>query len=152
VPGEVFCLLQPETLQPVKLPASSLGAEIGVTATGATDATIEFLGEGLRPPSPVNVAAEPLAGGDLRLSWTRRSRQGFAWVDEIDAPVGEAREQYRVTVTGSANATEKITPTEALVISADTLSLFGSGPVSIDVRQIGDFAMSRAAELTINLS
>ena len=149
--GDTFCLLQAETLQLLKLPVSSMGAEINARA-GGVDTSIEFLGEGLRPPSPVDLAARLLTSGDLRVSWIRRSRQGFAWVDGIDAPLGEAREQYRVELTGSANALEKFTAIQELVIPAATLPALGGGPLAIEVRQIGDLALSRASRLSINLS
>jgi hypothetical protein len=96
------------------------------------------------------VAAAVEATGDLSVKWTRRSRHG-AWVDEIDAPLGESVEQYRVTVTGSATVAELSTDQPSLNVPAVSVADLGSGPASIEVRQVGDFAASRPAQLTITL-
>jgi hypothetical protein len=89
------------------------------------------------------------AGGDLTLSWIRRSRRGWAWVDEIDAPLGESREAYRVTVTGPLASIELETGTPGAAILAASLASVGLGAASVEVRQIGDFAASRPALQTI---
>jgi hypothetical protein len=107
--------------------------------------------EGSRPPSPVDLRIEPQPNGDLALSWIRRSRLGFAWVDEIDAPLGETQEQYRVAVTASANSIELVTDQPTAVVTAEALTDLGAGPAVITVRQIGDFAASKPAQLDVNL-
>ena len=149
--GDTFCLLQAETLQLLKLPVSSMGAEINARA-GGVDTSIEFLGEGLRPPSPVDLAARLLTSGDLRVSWIRRSRQGFAWVDGIDAPLGEAREQYRVELNWKRECAREIHGYSRAGDPGGDLARTGGGPLAIEVRQIGDLALSRASRLSINLS
>jgi hypothetical protein len=83
------------------------------------------------------------------LSWIRRSRRGWAWLDEIDAPLGESREAYRVIVTGPLGSIELEAVTPQLKIPASALAAVGSGEASVEVRQIGDFAASRAAQQNI---
>jgi hypothetical protein len=106
----------------------------------------------LRPPSPVNLTAQREPNGDLSVAWTRRSRQGFAWVDGIDAPLGEAREQYRVVISGSQDGLESSVDEPAIVIADAVLSDLGIGPALIEVRQVGDLTASRPAQISINLS
>jgi hypothetical protein len=149
---EVFCLIKAANLQSVVLPAWSIGATVTATITGGTGSSIGFGAEGLRPPSPINLAFERQSGGDLLIGWTRRSRQGFAWVDGTDAPLGEAREQYSVTIIGSLATIELTSDQSSLVVPGPTVASIGAGSASIEVRQIGDFAASHPAQLVIDLS
>jgi hypothetical protein len=150
--GESFCLLQASALQEIALPGWSLGAEISATTVGGTGASITFGGEALRPPSPVNLTARRSSGGDLVIGWTRRSRQGFAWVDGVDSPLGEGIEQYRVMLTGTAGSIELTTGQPDLTVLSGDLVPLGPGTAIIQVTQIGDFASSRLAQLSISLS
>ena len=148
--GELFSMVDAVSLQPVILPNWSVGSVVSAqTADAATSVT--FGGESLRPPSPVNLVVVPQDGGGLLLSWTRRSRLGFAWVDDIDAPLGEAREQYRVNLTGSVASLEIYADQPTVTISAADAAALGSGPVVVEVRQIGDLAASRPAQLSFTL-
>ncbi len=56
-----------------------------------------FEGAGLRPYSPVWLSAERLEGG-LRFNWIRRTRIGGDEWGELDVPVGEEREAYRMRI------------------------------------------------------
>jgi len=96
--------------------------------------------------------AERQGNGDLVIRWTRRSRQGFAWVDGIDAPLGETREQYRVVIAGSSGSLELDAEQPLATVAAGTIDALGVGPATIDVRQIGDLAASRPAIFAITLS
>ena len=102
-PGELFVLIERDSLQPVRIPAWAVGSEVDAeeSAMGGETASAIVSGETLRPPSPVALKHEFVPDGSLIVQWTRRSRRGWSWVDEVDAPLAEAREQYRVTLTGS---------------------------------------------------
>jgi hypothetical protein len=152
VAGESFCVLRLGTVQPIVLPSWSLGATVSATTAGGSGAPIQFAGEALRPPSPVNLVVDQQADGGLLLQWTRRSRQGFAWVDGIDAPLGETREQYRVAVTGSSGSIELDLDQPLAAVAAALVDTLGVGPATVEVRQIGDRGASRPAVLTTNLS
>ena len=152
VAGEPFCLLKPGTLQSLSLPNWSVGATLSAAARGGATASILFLGESLRPPTPVNLAAERQPTGELVITWTRRSRQGFAWVDGIDAPLGEASEEYRINLAGTAGSTELLATSPSVTIAAADVVALGLGEMTLEVRQIGDVAVSRPAELTLILS
>jgi hypothetical protein len=138
-------------LQAIVLPNWSIGAPVTATPTGSAMASIDFAAENLRPPSPVNVSAELRLTGDLFIQWTRRSRQGFAWVDGVDAPLGEALERYRIVIDGSSGEQEFSADQPSLLVPAPTVATFGAGPAIIDVQQIGDFAASRSATITATL-
>jgi hypothetical protein len=100
------------------------------------------------------IGTKPLerqASADLVLRWTRRSRQGFAWLDEIDAPLGETSEQYRVNMTGSAGSAVLTASEPLLTVAAANVAGLGAGIVQLEVRQIGDVAASRPAQLTFTL-
>jgi hypothetical protein len=148
--GETFCLIDSRSLQSVALPSWSVGALVDAEARGAR-ASITFVGESVRPPSPVNLSAAAQPNGDLVLSWFRRSRTGFAWVDEIDAPLGESREEYRVDISGASGSVSLTCDEPTVTVSAADLASLGSGAAQIEVRQIGDLAASRPALLSITL-
>ena len=153
--GEAFALIEADSLRAVSLPSWTVGAtasaSIQSVAGSSSSAPILVSGESLRPISPVDLAAAFDAAGNLALTWTRRSRKGFAWTDEIDAPLGETSEQYRITVDGTQGSVEFEAATPQLVIPAAQIGGIGTGPITIEVRQVGDAAASRpaAASLTV---
>ena len=82
---------------------------------------------GLKPLSPVHLRAA-WQGGDMRLSWTRRTRTGGdSWEGEV--PLSETYERYAVTIFNGASevrAAEVATP-DYLYASADITADFGPG-------------------------
>jgi hypothetical protein len=150
VAGEIFCLLKAGTLQAIPLPVWSIGGTIDATA-GAVSSSLGFSAECVRPLSPVDVSAELQSSGALQLNWVRRSRAGLAWIDQIDAPLGESSERYSVVITGSGAAIERTSVEPNLTVEADVVVSIGAGEAIVEVRQIGDFGMSRPAQITINL-
>lgn len=149
--GEAFCLLRPETLQLVTLPAWTIGGTIAATAASASD-SMTFSGNCVRPLSPVRVTAEREPSGDLQLSWIRRSRAGIAWIDGIDAPLGESIERYVISISGAAGTIEVYSEEPSLTLTAQSLAPLVPGAATIQVRQIGDFGQSKSAQITVNLS
>ena len=66
-----------------------------------------FDGNGSRPYAPVHVTASEV-GGDLRVSWIRRTRiDGDSW-DLTDVPLGEEAERYTVRVLQGANLVREV--------------------------------------------
>lgn len=122
---------------------AAIGGEIRVMATGVGDgdaaavASAPVTGASVRPPAPV---ALMLADGTARLTWTRRSRVGWRWIDGADAPLGEEAERYRVTVNGEDRVVEL---PEAMLSAAD---LAGG---AIAVRQLGTHGESPATVLMV---
>jgi hypothetical protein len=77
-----------------------------------------FSGVGLRPLSPVHLRAVD-EGGDLRLSWVRRSRVSADGWDGLDVPLGEETERYVVRVMdGAAVVREAVVDTPQWVYAA----------------------------------
>jgi hypothetical protein len=117
---EPFLLLDRQTLLPVEVPASAMGGSALVTASGPGDgglsvsASIGITGAAMRPLAPVHLAAERLGDGTIRIRWTRRSRDGWAWLDGGDVPLAEDAERYRLTLAdrrGPLRTVETSAPT-----------------------------------------
>jgi hypothetical protein len=150
--GELFCLLDLSALRPFTLPAWLRGSSVTIMDRTGSCGALSFAAHSLMPLLPCNVAAAFNEAGDLTISWTRRSRAGFAWLDEVDAPLGESREKYRVTIAGPASDLEFATEQPMLVVPAADLVQLGGGTATVEVRQVGDWAASRPAQLTFNIS
>jgi hypothetical protein len=150
--GDPFCVIAPDSIHPLTVPAWAIGSEVTAQSSSGSTAALMLSAESLRPPSPVSLSAVPQQGGGISASWTRRSRAGWAWTDEVDAPLGETREQYRVTITGAGGSIEAVTEQPAIIFFQQDLALAGAGPAVLEVRQIGDRAASKPAQLPITLS
>ncbi|MEL7028179.1 MAG: glycoside hydrolase/phage tail family protein [Pseudomonadota bacterium] len=105
------------------------GAE-GLTLTDPAFAsqTLAFAGTGLRPYRPAHVKAEQ-AGGDILLSWTRRTRLGGDGWETSDAPLNEESEAYEVDIFNGPTVVRTIstaTPS-ATYADADQIADFGPG-------------------------
>lgn len=155
--GEPFVLLSQSAIRAISLPPGTAGTEVRVTAYGigdgeGTSASRISEGESLRPPAPVHLRVATGAGGELDVRWVRRSRLGWAWSDGVDAPVGESRELYRVRVEAGANVLEVETGEPRAQFGSAAVAGLGSASASISVVQIGDFAISRPAVLTLSIS
>jgi hypothetical protein len=153
--GEPFAMVEQDTMRAVALPSWTVGASVNASIDAMIgdggSAGIVLSGESLRPLAPVNLDAGVDGEGNLALAWTRRSRKGFAWTDEIDAPLGESTEQYRISVSGAPGFLEFQATEPSLLIPAAQLGEIGSGPITIEVRQVGDAAASRPATVTLTI-
>ena len=154
--GEAFCLLDARSLKAIALPTEMLGATVTVTSHGPGDGadppsvTRDANGEAIRPLSPAHLRADLLADGSLAVGWVRRSRLAWAWVDEIEAPADSAVHGFRLKVSRSNGSLERdVVEATANFVAAELAGL-GSGPVTVEARQIGALAMSRPATITIN--
>lgn len=150
--GDAFVLLERDAVVTLDLPPGALGATVRVLASGVGDvdgpaeAACAVRGASLRPPAPVALRWVGAGAGDAVVSWVRRSRAGWRWTDGGDAPLGEERESYRVTVAPAAGpAREVVTDTPA----ATVLAAERSGPVAVSVRQAGTHAESLAATIVV---
>ena len=156
VPGDSFVLLGPNSLRAIELPREAAGSTVEVRAMGIGDGADNSItavagGEAMRPPSPVHLKAGFGSDGSLHISWVRRSRHGWAWLDEMDAPLGEGNERYRIRIDAAGGAIEEEILLTALQIGGAQLGVLGSGAAVLTVVQIGDFAVSRPSALHLNL-
>ena len=153
--GEPFTLIERDSLVALEAPPGSVGGEARILASGVGDAVAVSASRAieasvLRPPSPVHLAARETDGGDLALSWVRRSRQGWAWADGADTPLGEEAERYRLVVAGPGFERIAEVTEPAWLYTAAERAADGGGPLSISVAQIGSLAASRPALLDVD--
>ncbi|HYJ81508.1 MAG TPA: phage tail protein [Allosphingosinicella sp.] len=155
-PGDRFVLIEAQTLAAVEAPLGSLGGEARLLGQGLGDpdgvlAVRTVAGEAMRPPAPVHLEAHRLAGGDLALSWVRRSRSGWVWLSGIDTPLGEESESYRLTLTGEGFERSLTVPAPSYLYSSAEQAADGlGGPLTVTVVQLGTSAPSRPQSLIID--
>ncbi|MCD2325115.1 phage tail protein [Sphingomonas sp. IC-56] len=146
--GDRFVLVTRDTLAFAELPLGL--SEVRVLAKGAGDpaeveAQARVAGAALVPPPPVHLRSAWAADGTLAVTWVRRSRSGWDWIDGVDAPLGEEAERYRVTVQRPAGPPRVLEVAEPrLVLAAED----APGAV-VRVQQVGARGLSRAAELRV---
>lgn len=126
---------------------------IGVADADVVSLPITGVGRAQRPLSPVHGSAAWSADGGMTLSWIRRSRAGFAWIDGRDAPLDEREERYRIRwsagpVTGAADVTASVhglSPAQVAACAAAADSL------TVQVEQLGEAGESPALIFTTAL-
>jgi hypothetical protein len=155
--GETFVLLDLARLTRLPVTSAQVGATIQVKPLGLADAdadacSLSIAGEAMRPPSPVHLRASLRPDGGLDCSWVRRSRFGWSWLDGVDAALGCSIERYRVALQGAATPVEVETASPDFLFTAADLARAGEGDLILSVRQVGDFAVSRPALLTITIN
>lgn len=149
LPGERFVLLDTRVrLLDATLVGTVPGTEIVAAGRGDDDpvrSAIGLRGMTLRPLSPVHPRSNEQPGGSLHLTWTRRSRGGWQWLDGVDAPLREEFERYLVTY-GPLDA-----PVSAWTVTTPEIDLDAAAVAQLrtalpggafHVRQQGSFALS----------
>ena len=154
-PGERFVLLDPATLLPLDVPLSQIGAMLLASGQGPGDAgtpandAIAVTGQALRPPCPVGLRASRRGDGAIEIGWTRRSRGGWAWLDGVDAPLGEDRELYALRLQGAGGAERRIevgAPNYVYSAADQAADRWGGmGLLTASIAQIGTHAASLPA-------
>lgn len=110
---DVFLLL--DTADALETELSRVGTDLSYKAVtlGRTDGfpiTVPFTGASLKPYAPVDLQASKDASGDWTFSWVRRTRVGGAWTSGTPIPLGEASEEYQITVgDGVSSDTKTVT-------------------------------------------
>lgn len=143
-PGSYIVLLDGAPEQ-IALPASARGVSrtyrVGSARRALDDPsyvqlTAAFAGLGLRPLSPVHLRARD-AGGDVALTWVRRTRiDGDTW-DGYEVPLGEEAELYRLRILDGARLLrEIILTTPVWTYPAALRALDGPGALSVEIAQI----------------
>jgi hypothetical protein len=148
--GARFVLVERDALRVLAMPAWQVGDMLSLLASGAGDvagpvaAGVTLTGASIAPPPPVRVRAVRSAGGGVTVTWVRRSRLGWRWRDGGDVPLGEEREGYAVTLT-AGGTTQRVTTAVPRAVFADV----ADGAATIEVRQLGTYAPSAPATLSI---
>ena len=160
VTGERFVLLDPAVLVPFDAPAGSIGGTLRFKAVGPGDSVgavaavmVHVVGRALRPLSPVHIRAVRGAGGDIDINWTRRSRQGFDWIDGADAPLGEEGERYAVAIRDGALLKRQISAVEPRLTyaAAEQIADFGGLATDFDISVAQVSALTGAGDAQTQL-
>jgi len=158
--GEAFTLITANTLASISVPAGTALLRVNAQGVGDTaplpEVDLVSPGLALRPPNPVALMATPQPNGDTLITWIRRSRDGWRWVDGVDAPLAEEVEAYGVTATPSAGTSRLAQVSlpqwlySAQARAADRAA--GATTISIAVAQIGTVQSSLTTSLTLSLT
>ena len=149
IPAGARLVVLDEAVVELPMPADLRGLErhwrIAPAGTPLTDPGAVHLvetveGAGLRPFSPVHLAARVAPDGAVALSWIRRTRIGGDSWQGREVPLGEAREAYRVRVlSGGAVLREAEVAAPAFTYTAAARAADGAaGPLAFRVAQLSD--------------
>ncbi|HEX8388429.1 MAG TPA: phage tail protein [Sphingomonas sp.] len=151
--GAPFVLMDGAGLRAIDLPASAMGREVRVLASGVGDgagpaeARALVTGASVLPPSPVRLRVETLADGNAVVTWIRRSRAGWSWIDGTDAPLAEEREAYQATVV-AADGTARVVELDAPALRLTAGERVG-GKLTVTVRQRGSWGTGAPATIGV---
>lgn len=144
VAGEPFVLVDGGGLADARVPLAFAGKSVLIKPVSSVDdpdaiapATMTVALNALKPLSPAHLRAVRLAGGDVRISWIRRTRRNGEWLDGADVPLGEECACYEVEVVGSAGEVLRSLSAgqEAVTYAAaDQQTDFGALPASLTIR------------------
>jgi hypothetical protein len=156
--GESFVLVEREALAFLDVPPGT--GLVRVMAVGMADVQppeqqLIQPGRALLPPPPAHVLAATLASGDTEVCWVRRSRNGWRWLDGVDAPLVEEAERYRVTLTPDVGQPRVAEQEDSRLIYSTTERAAdragGAMLVTVRICQVGSFGLSRPATIAISL-
>ncbi len=158
-PNEQFVMIDADALV---LPDIAVGTpSLRVMATGIGDAgmavekRINDPRRALLPLMPSHVVGSRGNDGSLTFRWKRKSREGWRWIDGVDAPLAEERELYRLVATpniGTEIASESALSEWTLSNTARAAMVSqGATIVTLKVQQIGTFGVSPDASITFPL-
>jgi hypothetical protein len=149
VADEPFVLIE-DTL--VRLDASMLGdpattriVAVGLGDEAAISVPISDATTTLRPLAPVHGTATLEADGSIALTWVRRARGAWLWLDSVDAPLNEEAELWDVMI-GDPAAPQlrwQIATAMFTVTAEQIAGLPADSPRYFTVRQIGRNAVSK---------
>ena len=156
-PDEPFLLIEEERLaEPFAGTGSSeIGMTLRLAALGIGDAEpveaeLGVSGEAVTPVPPVHLRALSDGAGGWNIRWVRRSRSGWRWASGADVPLGEEGERYELRVLAAGALLRRIeTGSAQWTYGAAAFDADGGGALTIEVRQIGSFALGRPARIML---
>ncbi|RMF07563.1 MAG: hypothetical protein D6763_12090 [Alphaproteobacteria bacterium] len=140
--NENFTLLTPATAVAVEVGFTALGKDylykgvsVGNSLVDAPAQNFTYTGLNLKPFSPVHVRGARGSGGDLAITWVRRTRGAGDWLDGADVPLAEEVEAYEVDILNSGAVVRTITTSTPTVTytAAQQTADFGAIQSSVDV-------------------
>jgi len=141
VVGERFVMITP-ALYTTAIANNLIGRElfyktvsVGNSLGNTSETSFTYLGNNLKPFSPVHVSGSRDGSANLTINWIRRSRVDGEWRDGVGIPLGEESEAYEVDILNGSNVvrTIEITSPTAAYSAADQTTDFGSTQSSVDV-------------------
>lgn len=156
--GTAFLLIEEDRLTDLSVTGSvqEIGSEIRIAASGIGDPVpveqrLFIDGAAIRPPCPAHLQAKPWEGG-WRISWIRRSRDGWTWSSGGDVPLAEQVEAYVVRVMAGEEVIRMAEvgtcewTYDAAMVVAD-----GARGTAVEIRQLGSLATGRPARVVLPL-
>jgi hypothetical protein len=140
--GDVVLVLDPAALtRTSSLDEVGLGRfyrAVSIGSDPSLPAVVAFTNEAasLKPYAPVHLQGSRNGGGDLTITWVRRTRYSGEWRDLVDVPLNEASEAYEVDVLdGAGEVLRTLTSTSPSVVyaAADQTADFGTPQGAVDV-------------------
>lgn len=97
-----------------------------------------FRGIGLRPLSPVHIRGARSGGGDLALSWIRRTRLGGDSWSALEVPLAEDAERYEIDILSGATVVRTLAASTPAVLytAAEQTADFGAPQPALSVRVV----------------
>jgi hypothetical protein len=94
-----------------------------------------FKGRGLMPLSPAHVRGARTGGGDITISWKRRTRVGGDSWDAAEVPLAEESERYEIDVLSGSTVKRTITATAQSCVysTAEQVADFGAAQSALSV-------------------
>jgi hypothetical protein len=102
----------------------------------APEQSMTFAANCLKPYAPVQPGVGRDATGNITIKWIRRTRVGGAWIDSVDASLGEDSESYEVDIFSSSTyvtlkRTISVTAQTASYTAAQQVTDFGGNQSTI---------------------
>ncbi|MEM7176583.1 MAG: hypothetical protein AAF503_02660 [Pseudomonadota bacterium] len=73
-------------------------AQFGVSHPSYVDVSATFRGTALRPFAPARISLSGQLGADIMIGWIRQTRIGGDNWEQVEVPLGEAQEAYRLRI------------------------------------------------------
>jgi len=110
----------------------------GQDVTDATVVGFTYNSVRSKPYSPVHLKGVRATAGDISLTWVRRARIANDWVNNIDVPLDENAEQYRIRLYDALPSNggilydiiANVFGTPAYTITAATINLWYGSPTA----------------------
>ncbi|HWJ72124.1 MAG TPA: glycoside hydrolase/phage tail family protein [Kaistia sp.] len=118
-----------------------------------TDRAFRVAGRGLLPLAPVHLRGKRDAGGDVALAWIRQTRQdGDRW-DQVEVPLGEASEAYRVELfEGAVLKASRVVVSPVALFTAGELAAVLSSPHAVFTARVSQLSPTVGAGLATEIT
>ncbi|SHE61306.1 Putative phage tail protein [Kaistia soli DSM 19436] len=117
-----------------------------------TDRAFMVAGRGLLPLAPVHLNGKRDAGGDVTLSWIRQTRQGGDRWDQVEVPLGEESEAYRVDlIEAGVLKASRVVASPGTLFTAGELAAVLSVPDAVFTARVSQLSPTAGAGLATEI-